>query len=138
MPSRKSPSSKPSPIVPLLVGPIICDVAALDPSSGKWSLIGIFGNITVTTFPTARKMTVYFRLSDAEGRYDVEVRFIRSDDGVQIAKATAKVDVKDRLSQPQLAIPFPALQIEREATYEFQIWSNGIFLGSNSITATQR
>lgn len=134
--SKKKP--KRSQVVPLLIGPIICDVAVQDPGSGKWSLIGVFGNVNVTTFPTARPMTVFFRLSDAQGLYDVEVRFVRADDGVLIAKANAEANVPDRFAQPELGIPFPPLRLEKPGTYEFQVWVNDVFLGANSLTVTQR
>ena len=129
--------TKKSEIVPLLIGPIICDVAAQDPSSGKISLIGVFSNINVAKFPTARQITVYFRLSDAQGQYHVEVRFVRADDGEVIAKAEAEATVKTRFDQPELTIQFPPLPLTVAATYEFQVWANDVFLGSNSLTVRQ-
>lgn len=134
MPARKTtdPLSK---IIPVLTGPVICDVAARDPSTGKWSLLGVFSSVWAMKFPTKRPMTVYFKLSDAEGRYEIKINFVNADDGVQIATASVEARIDDRLESPDIAVPFASLDFAKVGRYEFQVWVNASFLGSVSIDA---
>ena len=128
----------PSRVVPLLVAALVCDVAVADPATGKKNLIGIFDRINVATFPTNRPMTLYFKFTDAEGMYEFDGRYIRVNEGEQLAGAKSKVNVVDRLGSHDLYIPFPPLGIPASGRYEFQIWANTFFLGSTFIDAAQR
>ena len=71
--SRKQLSN----VVPVLVAAIVCDVAVKDPSTGKVSLIGIFDRISVLNFPTKRPLSLYVKLTDAEGNYDFNVKYVQ-------------------------------------------------------------
>lgn len=127
-----------SQVVPLLVAALICDVAVADPSTGKKNLIGIFDRIHVGTFPTRRPMTLYLKVADAEGRYEVEVRYVqRSTDNV-LAQAKGALVARDRLASTDLHIAFPPLPIPEEGRYEFQVWANSMFLGVTFIDAVAR
>ena len=127
-----------SQVVPYLVAALICDVAVADPSTGKKNLIGIFTRVNVGRFPTQRPMTLYVKLTDAEGHYKFEVRYIQLSSGKVLAGADGELQVDNRLASPDLFIDFPSLAIPAEGRYEFQIWANSVFLGSTSIDTVQR
>ena len=124
-----------SKVVPLLVAALVCDVAVADPSTGKKNLIGIFDQVRVEKFPTARQMSLYFKIADAEGRYDFNVRYVRADTDETLAKAEGRLEAKDRLASSDLHLPFPPLSIPAPGRYEFQLWANSMFLGSTFIDA---
>ena len=117
---------------------MICDTAAVDPATGKKSLIGIFDNVHATQFPTERPMSLYFKVADAEGFYRFEVRYVRSDTGDILAGADGELIANDRLSATDMYLQFPPLTMPEEGRYEFQIWANSMFLGSTSMRAVQR
>ena len=127
-----------SRVVPLLVAALICDVAVADPSTGKKNLIGIFDRVEVGAFPTQRAMSLYFKLADAEGSYDIAVKYIERKSNSEIAVAKTTLQVWDRLSSTDLYIPFPPLPIPRKGRYEFQIWANAVFLGTAFLDAAFR
>ena len=127
-----------SEVIPVLVAVLVCDVAVADPSSGKKNLIGIFDRINVTQFPTQRAMSVYMKLADAEGLYKIECRYVQTSSGEVLAKGEGEVQIKDRLHSCDLVMPFPPLQIPSEGRYEFQIWSNQVFLGAAFLDAVPR
>ncbi len=127
-----------SQVVPVLVAALICDVAVADPSTGKKNLIGIFDRINVGTFPTQRQVTLYFKVADADGRYEVQVRFVRTGDGNLLGQADGELVASDRLASADFYILFPPLLIPEPGRYEFQIWANSIFLGSSFIDAFSR
>jgi len=134
MPPKK-PSGPLSQVIPVLTGPIVCDVAAREPTTGKWSLIGIFQNVWASKFPTTRPMTVYIRLADGEGRYDINVKFVRTEDGAQIAEAGLGAEIASRLDSADIAVPFPPLEFSGPGMYEFQVWVNSSFLGAITVGA---
>jgi Family of unknown function (DUF6941) len=126
-----------SQVVPLLVAALVCDVAVADPSTGKKNLIGIFDRIQVGQFPTQRAASLYIKLTDAEGSYKIEVRYVEANSGRQLAAAEGELQIHDRRFSVDLYMPFPPLPIPHEGRYEFQIWANSMFLGSAFIDAFQ-
>ena len=125
-----------SEVVPLLVASLVCDVAVADPSTGKKNLVGIFDRVHAAKFPTARSLSLYFKIADAQGRYDFEVRYVRVSTNEILAQAEGTVTVNDRLASSDLYLQFPPLSIPAPGRYEFQIWANSMFLGSTFIDAT--
>ncbi len=127
-----------SPIIPVLVAMLVCDVAVADPSTGKKNLIGIFNRVNVGTFPTQWRMFLYMKLTDAEGYYKTQVRYIQVSSGKVLAQAEGELNARDRLASIDIYIEFPPLPIPKEGRYEFQVWANSVFLGSTFIDAVPR
>ena len=127
-----------SQVAPLLVAALVCDAAATDPSTGKKSLIGIFDRVNVGAFPTQRPLSLYFKVTDAEGRYKIEVRYIHADTDETLASAEGEFQLPDRLQSRDFLVPFPPLPIPRAGRYAFQLWANSMFLGSAFIDAVPR
>ena len=76
-------------MVPHLVAAIVCDVAVADPTTNKKSLIGVFDRLSVGNFPAKRPVSLYFKITDAEGNYDLDIRYVQSDTGKVLAKVQA-------------------------------------------------
>ena len=127
-----------SQVVPVLVAAVVCDTAVTDPSTGKNNLIGIFDKVHVGKFPTKRPMSVYFKLTNAEGYYEILVRYVELKSDTIFAEALGELHAHDRLVSSDLHIAFPPLPINKEGRYEFQIWANSMFLGRTFIDAVQR
>lgn len=127
-----------SRVVPVLVAALICDVAVTDPSTGKKNLIGIFDKIWAGDFPTQRPVTLYMKLADAEGHYKMNVRWIQLSSGKVLAGAEGELEATDRLAASDLFIQFPPLPIPDEGRYEFQIWTNDMYLGAVFLDANKR
>jgi|SRR5882672_2130214 len=126
-----------SKVVPVLVAALVCDVAVMDPTTGKKSLIGVFDRLNVGTFPTSHQMSLYLKVADAQGHYDIEVRFQKAG-GTPIAGATMKLDAPDRLLSQDVYLAFPPLPIPEEGRYEFQVFANSIYLGAAFLDAVHR
>lgn len=122
-----------SNVAPVLVATLICDVAVADPTSGKKNIIGIFDRIYVSKFPAKRPMSLYLKVADAAGNYELETRYVQISTGKALAKATGKLNARDKLSSMDMILPFPPLPIPEPGRYEFQIWANSMFLGSTFI-----
>jgi hypothetical protein len=127
-----------SNVVPVLVAALVCDVAVADPSTGKKNLIGIFDRVHVGKFSTQRPMYLYLKVTDADGDYELEVRYVQISSGRILAKAEGKLHSENRLASIDMIVPFPPLPIPEEGRYEFQIWANSMFLGATFIDALPR
>lgn len=127
-----------SNVVPVLVAALVCDVAVPDPSTSKKNLIGIFDKVYVGEFPTQRPMSLYMKVTDAEGDYDTEARYVQVSSGKVLVTAEGKLHSNNRLASIDLIIQFPPLPIPEEGRYEFQIWANSMFLGATFIDALPR
>ena len=104
---------EPSSVIPLLVAALVCDVAVADPVTGKKNLIGIFDRIMVGTFPTKRPMSVYIKLADADGYYEVAVRYVERGTNTTLVEALKHLEQSKSMidSRPLIYIfrfrPFP-------------------------------
>jgi len=127
-----------SNVVPVLVAALVCDVAVVDPSTGKKNLIGIFDRVYVGKFPTKRPMSLYMKVTDAEGYYKTEVRYVQVSSGKVLAQAEGEMHSNNRLTSLDLNIEFPPLPIPEKGRYEFQVWANSMFLGATFIDAVPR
>jgi hypothetical protein len=127
-----------SSVVPVLVAALVCDVAVADPSTNKKNLIGIFDRISVGKFPTKRPMSLYVKVTDADGYYQTEVRYVHVSSGKVMAEARGELQANNKLASPEILIHFPPLPIPEEGRYEFQIWANKMFLGTTFIDAISR
>lgn len=128
----------PSSIVPVLIAVLVCDTAVADPNTGKKTLIGVFDRINVGRFPTQHPMSVYVKLTDAEGYYRVNIKFVQVSTGRALASADGELQAKDRLLSTDVHIGFPPLPIPEAGRYEFQVWANSTYLGGTSIDAVPR
>lgn len=126
---------RPSDIVPVLVAMLVCDTAAVDPSTGKKSLIGIFDRVWAAKFPTQRAITVYAKLTDAQGYYRFKVRYVQASTGQTLAEAEGEARVADRLVSADFVLQTPQLPIPETGRYEFQLWMNDVFVGSTFLDA---
>ncbi len=124
-----------SQLVPVLVAILVCDVAVRDPATGKHSLIGIFDRIWAQKFPTRRTLFLYIKLADAQGRYNLEARFLRSQTGEELVRAKGEAEISDRLIAADFSIQLPPVEFPAEGRYEFQVWANEVFLGRSFIDA---
>ena len=127
----------PSQITPFLVAALVCDVAAEDPNTGKENLIGIFDHVMAGSFPTERRMSLYIKLTDAEGYYPLEVEYVYVNDNTVLDKVNGEFEVKDRTISVECVMHSLPLPIPHPGRYEFRIKASGMFLGNAFIDVGQ-
>lgn len=130
-----------SEVVPYLLAILVCDSGTVDPNSGKKTLVGIFDRVIAGEFSTSRWLSVYFKLTDAQGNYRFKVQYAQVKTGNILAEAETKdvLTIKNRLDTFDSLISFPkALPIPEAGQYEFRLYANDMFLGRIAINAMQR
>lgn len=130
-----------SRVVPYLLAILVCDSATVDRNSGKKTLVGIFDRVVVRRFPTSRWLSIYFRLTDAQGEYRFKVQYAQVNTGNILAEAETRqaLTIESRLDTFDSLISFPmALSIPEAGQYEFRLYANDMFLGRIAINAVPR
>lgn len=120
----------PSEITPFLVAALVCDVAVADPNTGKKNLVGIFDHVRSEKFPTDVRMSLYLKLTDAEGYYPIEVEYVFVNDDTVLHRVDHEINVEDRTVSMDFVIPSSPLPIPYPGRYEFRIKASGMFLGN--------
>lgn len=134
MPEQSIGSATPFPLALIL-----CDSAIVDETSKKKTLVGIFDRILVERFPaTHRPLTIYARLTDAEGRYDFRVDYVQvKTDKILAQGKLAGIDIPDRLTPFEILLTPPPIPIPEPGQYEFRVWANGRYVGRVAFTVEE-
>jgi len=131
-----------SKVVPFLLAILVCDSGTVDQNSGKKTLVGIFDQVIARKFPTSRSLSVYFKLSDAQGKYKFRVQYAQVKTGKILAGAETRdvVTIESRLDIFDSLISFPMdlpIPVPEAGQYEFRLDANNMFLGRIAINALQ-
>mgnify|MGYP001619372717 CR=1 FL=1 len=114
-------------MVPMLV----CDQAIREVGTNKVTLVGIFEGISSSVFPFdwVRGVTVYARLTDAQGVYDMRIELVRLEDGQAVGGEDFQETLEDRMRVQEIMMAFGRLRFERPGKYEFRLFANDRYLG---------
>lgn len=123
--------------LPILLAVLVCDVAVAEPVTGKKSLIGVFDKVFVGSFPAVRPMSVYVKLSDAQGKYELAIQFVYSNTGEKIGEAKGTFSATNPLEAADAHVQFPPLPIALPGRYEFRVLADSVYLGSAVIDAVE-
>ena len=111
---------------------LLCDAAARDTQTGKWTLTGVFDAVWAPQFPAVHQvMDVYFRLrvSDAPPMR----LFCRAPDGAMQLLATIGVKPAAR-GLVEGAVRVAGLQLAVSGDYRFELEVDGQTLGATALT----
>ena len=124
------PEAAYSQVVPVMVAGLICDTLAVDPSSGKKTLVGIFDRLIAAQFPTKRVFSIYAKFADAIGRYVIRIEYVQEATDKVLAAAGLEVRATDKTETLEIAITPPdSLLVPDPGRYEFRIFANSIYMG---------
>jgi hypothetical protein len=118
---------------------LLCDQIIVDERSKKKTLVGVFDTVYAKQFPaTHRRLSVYVRLTDAEGQYQLRMDYvqIKTDKLLGHAEIPA-VSLPDRLKTHELVMEFPPIKIPEAGDYEFRLWANNRYIGRARFTAIE-
>ena len=110
---------------------LLCDSVVVDERSKKTTLVGIFDRIFIRKFPGSHgPLTIYARLTDAEGRYELRIDYVQVKTDKLLAQAKLPaLEIPDRLKEHEVIIEPPPVQIPEPGQYEFRLWANERYVG---------
>ena len=124
---------------PVLQAMLLCDQAIRDAETNRVSLVGIFDEIRGEEFPFAwaRPTTVYARVTDAEGHYQIRLELVRLEDEVSVGRLDVEMTVGDRMGYGELIFNLDRLIFERPGRYEFRLFAADRYIGGVVFTVIQ-
>jgi hypothetical protein len=126
-----SQSPQPPAPHPSLNAMLACDRAIRDPETRKVTLVGIFDRLGFPRLPadSVTGMSIYARLTDAQGRYHLRLELVRLEDYQTIGRGEMDVTIEDRLRTTEVTLHLEAVRFETPGTHEFRLFANDRFLG---------
>ena len=126
------------PPTPVLVAMLVCDTAIQEGTSKKYTLVGVFSEINVQTFPAIHGTAwLYAKLIGCEGEYSTKIDFVRVSDQRVLVSGEGKLIARDRQASVECVSNLPGLPLEIPGEYEFRLWMNDRFISNVRITARQ-
>jgi hypothetical protein len=113
---------------------LISDQIIHEHGTNKKSIIGIFQDIHVSQFPFRYpRIAVYVNLTDARGKYILELKLLNASDGTEIGHGrTPPVSIDSPLRTCEFALQIQNLVFQKAGMYEFQIFANDQLIGTKS------
>ena len=124
-----------STVQPYPLAVLLCDGVVIDPDTGKKTLVGVFDRVVCRSFPAFYPLTIYVKLTDAEGVYRFRLDYVRI--GAERALDSHEMEpttISDRLASYEL-ITRAALSIPGPATFEVRIYANARYLARATFEA---
>jgi uncharacterized protein DUF6941 len=117
---------------------LICDQTLQEGATGKNSLVGIFENIAAHQFPAGCGfLTVYAKLTDAQGDYRIRLELIHLSDLTVIGQGQFRASIGDRMVPAELVFQIGGLVFQKPGQYEFRLYANDRWVGSKSLRLVQ-
>jgi hypothetical protein len=122
--ARKPTGKKPPPKCKAI---LLCNHTIIEAVTGKVSIIGIFDNFGMPTFPgLTSAFTVYLQLTDGIGKYSISVELHDLVEDTIVGRAAiAEIEFQDRSQKANLMIPVPPLPLTHAGVYDFVVLADG-------------
>ena len=104
----------------------ICDSVIRDELTKKISLIGLFNTIRAKSFPcTHAGLYVYVAMTNGHGKYKMEVRFSKLEEGKAIASIQGQLNFQNPLQMVELSFSSPPLRFDTPGQYVVEVFCDG-------------
>lgn len=122
-------------LIPTLLAFLTCDTVILDAATGKRTLVGVFHNVQAAAVPIPlNNLGLYAKLVEGSGHYEMKVKMVNLKDESPVMEIKLNVEWKQPDEPLELGLNFAGIPIPDVGTYEFQLHSDGIYLGRTVIT----
>lgn len=122
-------------VVPYIKAILLCDQVIVDGATQKKTLVGLFDRVNYLSLPVQQELTLFAKLTDAEGYYQFRVEYVHvSTDRVIANLGMGNASITDRLSGFDLIFRFP-VQIEEQGLYELRLFANDVYLARATFEA---
>ncbi len=127
-----------SAVTPYVLAMLLCDMAIIEAGTSKKTLVGIFDRVLWPGAALTLSVSVYAKLTDAEGHYRFRLDYVHtaSDRLLVQSESTAPLLIPDRLQSYELVLRLPAV-VDEPGLYEFRLFANDVYLGRAAFTAVE-
>ncbi len=120
--------SEASNVHPYVLAALLCDSIITEAQTGKKTLVGLFENVFVRSFPAVHQLSIYLKITDAQGPYRFRVDYVDiAADHILDSQEIGELTVPDRLQSGDIVVNI-AVPIPTPGPYEFRFYANGFYL----------
>lgn len=114
-----APNETPRGVPPYPLAILLCDDLIVEAGSGKKTLVGLFEQVQVRSFPAAQQLFMYAKFTDAEGTYRLHMEYANvSRNQLLDHQDMGVITVPDRLASADLVV-HTLISIPEPGAYEF-------------------
>jgi hypothetical protein len=117
-------------LLPIALTLLICDGAHRDPSTGKWTLLGLFNSIHARDFPiTHPQLIAYLALTEARGTVPIRFQIVDTDESESLLfHVDTELKVNDPRVVADVVIPIRDVKFPQAGEYRLQVYACNQFL----------
>jgi hypothetical protein len=118
---------------------LLCDVAITEAGTNKKTLVGVLEKIWAREIPTVHgPFWLYAKLADLRGKHDIRIDLIHLETESKLTSLDAVAqNSTDSTGSFEFAIPIPATPFPLAGAYDFQLFSDNIFIGRAVVTVSK-
>ncbi len=106
---------------------LLCDNVLVENPSDKRSLMGLFEVVRYTRLPVAQLMSLFLRITDAEGDYEMKVDYVHLSTDRLMFSESFPLQIEDRLAVKSVTVKLAAT-IDAPGKYEFRVSMDGAMI----------
>ncbi len=111
-------------IDPYVVAMLACERVIKEEGGGAETLVSVFSEVVTASLPATRPVSVYVKMTDAEGPYAFRLDFVHMPTDRTLSQLDYSADLMvDRLRYYQLVFTFPSVTMDEVGLYEFRLYS---------------
>jgi len=128
-------STRKTRIPPYPLAMVVCDAIWRDPTTGKYTLLGIFSTIQARDFPAKHGgLALFVALTDGHGETSIRLRLIDAEENRDALFDESKVvDFADPRAIREIAFDAHDLTFEEPGEYRFQLFGGDELLMARRI-----
>jgi hypothetical protein len=113
--------------VPICLAMVICDHVHREPGGGKYTLLGLFSDITAKGFPVVHpRLSVFIELTDGYGKMPVRLRMIDVDERREpVFEAIGEIEFADPRTVASLEFHFHNSRFTEPGEHRLQLFCAG-------------
>jgi hypothetical protein len=128
----------PLPVRPALAALLLCETVIIEANTGTNTLVRVSDRIAIAAFPTERPLSVYVKITDAEGAYTLRLVYREgATQRVIDSLELGTIHAVDRLRYYDAVLPI-ILSISGVGTYFLGLTANGEYLGETRLEILAR
>jgi hypothetical protein len=112
---------------PYSLAMVICDAIAIDPASGKRTIVGCFSAVLAKEFPAVHgPMALYIALTDGHGKIPFTLRLMDADEqNDPLFKADGDLEFADARAVLEMDLRLSGISFPAPGEYRFQLFAGG-------------
>jgi hypothetical protein len=118
--------------IPQVTAAVTCQFVITDTPSMMRTLVNVFSRLNLAQIPGASNVSLYVKMIDGSGSYQLRVRLVRLRDDKVVFELPVQTITWENVAPLEMGVNFGGVPFEEEGVHEFQIFMDDIYVGRSS------